>query len=149
MFRGRFTFTNEDQAPTTQQYQQQWQGGAAPIAPYQQQQQQGHSMLPWGQQQQLRHQAGDERYVRTVSFSETSTNDTSVSLQGAADRQSGNNKTLNLFVGAICAAAVLWAVAPLLTFALKILVGLVAFYVGYSALKGGLEKKGGGQSGSR
>lgn len=140
MFRGRFTFTNEDPTPVapTQQYQQQWQGGGQ-MQPYV-----GGAHLPtvFGQRQPMHHQAGDERYVRTVSFVETSTNDSSVSLQGAADKQAGNSKLLNLVAGGAAAALVFYVAGPVVVFGLKCLVALAAFFVGYGMFQGGLKPKG-------
>lgn len=144
MFRGRFTFTNEEQAPTSYQHQQQWQHGQ--MVPYREQ-----YPTPFNSQHPMRqhHQAGDERYVRTVSFTETSTNDTGVSLQGAADRQAGQNKFLNRLLGVLCVGAVLWLVAPLLTFLAKCAIALVLLGVAYVWSKGGSKGQGGGFGGSR
>jgi hypothetical protein len=141
-FRGKFTFGTEEEAPT-QQYQQQWQGGQ--MAPYQQN---PPTTFGFGQRQPVRHQAGDERFVSTVTYSETRTNDTGISLQKAANRQAdgANSNLLNLIVGGIFAIAIAYVGQPILmksleVFAVLVLVGFaVGFFMFYNAFKA----KGGG-----
>lgn len=146
MFRGRFTFTNEEPAPTQQYQQQQWQGGQ--MQPYVNQ-----SNVPVvfnsRHPVQQHHQAGDERYVRTVSFTETSTNDAGVSLQKAANRHSDptNNTLLNLVVGGVFGLVALKLLGELVHgFGLGLGVVAAAIF-GYNMLRGQIVppgQKGGG-----
>lgn len=147
MFKGRIVFTNSEEAPTQHFQHQQHSGGLAP---------QGTARPPavlGGFELGPTHrQAGAERYVRTVSYTETSTNDTTVNLQKAADRQLNNNSTtLNLIIGCVFAAVAGKVFFPLLETSVKVFGAIViaAFVAGFFMLKGQLDFSGkGGNRGS-
>jgi hypothetical protein len=150
--RGRLVLSDDE--PTSSVHMHQQQGG--PIMPYQQ----AVPMVPynqamqsqgfWPQRQPQHYQAGDERWVRTVSVSETSTNDSSLSLQKALNRQTdGNSTPLNLILGVGGAVLVLKVAAGVLS-GLALLIAVIAgFFLGYSALRKGLLGNGNGKVGDR
>jgi hypothetical protein len=77
-------------------------------------------------------QATAERYVRRVKIEEVSTNDSTVSLQGALR---STFEFLQLVFGFGAAGLCMYFLGDAISFALTLAVGCVAFFLGYMFIK--------------